>query len=402
MTILLTLILLLTALPAWAFDAATRRFSLPPGATGIATPFIFPDFGENCTAVPCAAIFIVTRATIEDTHADDAMLSIGFADGINQVVTFAHDDNAAGTSDGVRSMRNDRIIEAQESTGVTGIAEFYDWTSTGLRINIIDDFPGAYLVTVVIIGGDNVMAKAGTFTSNATLDGTTDVNTVGFEPDAVLLSSSRLATVNSGSTTYVWSMGSAVSDASSSQGSISCFSEHAASATYDARALTSTTYAMQTVTSTGLGTAVLLDGWDAQGFTATTKQTGLAAANHYLALKFGGPSSTVLDIDTRITLGLSSHALGYKPLFGMVLGTLAQAYGVLESDTDGSQCMISFFTENNQYANGVSVRDGAGATTTTYSVSNDQGIMMESNAGTCDAGTCFRGHEFVENTLNGS
>src|SRR5687768_17406437 len=183
MILFLTIIMLLAAVPGWAFDAATRRFTLTTGTTGLqAFDFSASGFSENCTAVPCAAVFIVTRAVTEDTQAAGAMLSIGFTDGLNQVVTLAFDDNGVATSHGRRDMRDDRVIQTNTTAGISGIGMFYDWTSTGLRIDITDDFPSAYYVTIAIMGGAGFSANAGTFTSNAAIDGTTDVNTVGFQP----------------------------------------------------------------------------------------------------------------------------------------------------------------------------------------------------------------------------
>ena len=390
--IILLALLLLFAVPSWGFDAAITRVPINT-ITGLQT-VTFNDFSEDCTAVTCAAIFVLTAAITDNTIADDALTSVGFADGTEQRMVLVWSNDGGTTTAGRREMRADRVIESYDG-GITGTALFYDWQSNGLRIDISDAFPAAYLLTVMLMGGSDFQAKVGTVTSNAAVDGTTDVADVGFTPDTVLFSAARLD-LNS-APGYVFTMGAAVNDGSSTQGSIACFDQDAQSAATNARALTSTLYAASYVDGGGQDLSLLIGSWDAAGFTATTKVVGLAANFSYMALKFGSPQFAVFDIDTRTSIGATSHTIGFRPLAGMVVGTLARTYDFDESDSDGSQCMISLFANTGQYAHTTSIEDAALDPNTT-SRSDDGGIMMGSTTGTCPVGGCLRGFLILDPT----
>jgi len=390
--IFLTFFLLLVAVPSWGFDAAVTRVAMNT-VTGLQT-ITFADFSEDCTAVPCAAIFLVTRATTDNTLAEDAMISLGFTDGTDQRMTLVHDNDNVATTDSTREVRGDRVIETMEAAGIDGEAIFYSWMTNGLRIDVTDAPPAAFLLTVAIMGGAGFSAKSGVLSSNAAIDGTTDVNTVGFTPDAVLLMGTRLAT--NSSATYLFTTGVAVNDGSSSQGSIGCYSQNGVTTT-NPHATTSTLYAASFTDNAGLATTIQVGAWDAQGFTTTTKRVGVAANYPYLALDFPSLDFAVSDIDTRTTIGATTTTVGFQPLWGMLLGTLARAYDVDEADLDAGQCMISMWAGQGQYVNNANVQDAV-TTTNTGSRSDDQGVFMGTDAGTCAADSCARGFVILEPT----
>jgi len=377
-------------------DIAVQRFSLSTASTGI-QDFSFDDFSMDCTQVNCAAIFVVTKATENGTEAPDAMISLGFTDGLNSVATSVHDDDNVGTVDSRRYFDTGTglVVRTLEATGTTGLAEFFDWSPSGgfkgLRLNITDGFPAGYLITVVIMGGVDFEAKVGAFAGNLTVNNTTDVTSVGFLADAVLLSGGRLTT--SSASTMLFTVGAAVNDGSNTQGSIGCYSNDGASpqSAY-VHALTSTAYAASYADTSGQGASIEVGSFDSSGFTATTRVVGTASNFGYLALRFGGADSNVIDMDTRTSTGTQSHALAYKPLFGMVLGTLARAYDTDEADSDGGACMISFVTPTRQFANTTTIDYGTSANTQSASFSNGSGVVMPADDGTCVAGACFTGN----------
>lgn len=371
------------------YDIAVGRFALN-NSTGLRS-FTLSDFNQDCTAVNCAAIILVTKAIADDTPADDAMISLGFTDGLNSVMNVVHDnDGSSVASDSHRSFRTDgRVIETRENTGITGVANFYQWVSNGIQLDTTDAMPENYLMTVVLMGGAAFQGKVGSFASNGSVDGTTDVTSVGFLADAVLLTGSRLS--GNSSTTMLFTVGAAVNDGSSTQGAIGCYSNNGVSPS-NVHANTSSLYAASLSDTSGLNTSLQVGSWDTSGFTATTKVVGNAVNWGYLAFSLGGADVSVIDMDTRTSTGLQSHSLGYRPLFGMVLGTLAMAYDTDEADSDGGACMISFGTASasGQMANTISMADAV-STTNTASFSNDQGVFLAAHDGTCNTDACFRG-----------
>jgi hypothetical protein len=379
-----------------SIDIAVRRFALNT-ATGTQT-FTFPDFTKSCTTQECAAIFIVTDGISDETNADDAMLSLGFTDGLTSVATEVHDNDAAAPTDTARRSSTTSLIITEDAAGLDGLATFSAWQPAGVTIDITDAFPAAFLVTVVLMGGEGLQADVGTFASNATLDGTTDVTTVGFEADAVLFSSARLT--GTSANTYIFTAGAAVNDGSNTQGSIGCFSQHgvAPPTPTNLHANTSTTYATSITDEGGLDVGLQIGTWDSQGFTATSKRVGSGANYHYLALNFGGANSTIIDMDTPTTTGQANYATGFQPLFGMVFGTQARAYDADEADNDAGGCMIGAFTGNNQYTMSNSMDDDLTTGSNTSSSSADQFPIMRFDDGTCVAGNCARGVTSISST----
>jgi hypothetical protein len=382
------ILLLLLVLPAhsWAFDVAARRWALNAG-TGT-QDITFSDLDEDCTSVTCAAIVIVTTGITDEVKANHAAMWVGFTDGTNSRVAEVYDtDNVSTTSSRRRTTHNYFIETSDPPSGPTGSATFNAWLSNGLQINIDDAFPDTYLATFVIFSG--VTATVSDFISNASVDGTTNVNTVGFNPEILLLASNRLATSLAQSGDFIITFGAAVNDGSSSQGSIGCYSRSAAT-TSNIHANASALYGMSVSDLTGLHAAMLINGWNSSGFVATTKRQGVGAAWNYLALKINGPQFSVISVDTPTATGTTSITTGFKPRFGILMGTLARAYDVDEADSDAGPCMISVFTDNNQYANMAVMKDGV-TTTDTGSLSGDKGITMYAHDNTCSAGSCFVG-----------
>lgn len=377
-------------------DIAVQRFNLAVNTTGVHS-FAFDDFSMDCTVVNCAAIFVVTKAVANDTEEPDALISLGFTDGMNQVTTSVHDNDAASAEvDSRREFRTDRVVNTLESTGITGVAEFYDWNpgvgQRGLRLNITDGFPDDYFITVVIMGGVDFESRVGSFAGNSTVGNSTDVTSVGFLSDIVFLTGARLSSISA--PTMLFTFGAAVNDGASTQGAIGCYSQDA-QGTSNPHAQTSTLYAAALVDDGGPDMSIEVGSWDSSGFTATTRVVGTTANFGYLALRMGGADISVLDMDTRTTTGTSTHELGYKPLFGMVLGTLARAYDTDEADSDAGLCMIGFGTLTRQFSNTTRVDDGVN-TFDSASISNGIGVMMPTETGSCTAGSCFRGQMMFE------
>lgn len=350
----------------------------------------FSNFSADCTAVTCAALFFVTTATADGTAAPDAMLGIGFTDGTTSYSWSSRSDHNVSATNTFRGQRgNTELIHTITFAGLEGFATFSAWLSNGIQISIDDDFAAQYLLTVVIIGGSSVSAHVDAFTPPA-LNTPADINTVGFEPGLVFLSGVRfVGTHDGGSEQYTLAFGVGVNDGSSTQGSIGCTEPDGASdgAPF---AISSSLYALQFADDDLVGTAIEVGGWDAQGFSATTRVEASSGEVGYLALGIGALSSAVVDISTPTTTGSSSVSVGLHSLFGMILGTLAQGYDTTEADSDGGLCMIGMATAEAQYVVMNHTEDLA-SVTNTESISDDSFILMEQDDGSCNAGSCLTG-----------
>lgn len=385
---IVSLAILLTLLSpglSLAFDIDVTRVALETDVAPNTQDITFSNFDEDCTVVTCVAIFFVSSGITDGIAAATRMNIIGFTDGTNDESVTAETDDGVGTTNTDRTMTDLAVIK---DDAVDIEAVFSAWLSNGIRISITNEPTTAWLATVVIIGGSDISVNVGSFVSNVSVDGTTDVASVGFEADAVLFAGARLGSNPGASTTELLTFGVAVNDGADTQGSIGCYSENG-QATANPHAITSTLYAAALTDNGGVDTAIQVGTWDSSGFTATTKVVGTAAYYSYLAMAFGGPDSTVVDIDTPTSTGADSVTIGFKTLFGMIFGTLAQAYDTDEADSDGGQCMVSFLTADAQYSISGGEEDAA-TTTNSFSLSNDQIVTMEQDDGSCVAGSCFQ------------
>lgn len=378
------IVLLFLLSPVYAFDIDVTRVALN---TGTGTQDVtFSNFSEDCTAVTCVVMAIVSDAVTDATVAARATIGIGFADGTTQVLMATQSDDAQSPANTERYETTGKMIGFPNDTIDI---DFNAWLSNGVRIDVVSAPSSAYLTHFVIFGGSDISADVGTFQANASIDGTTDVTSVGFEADVVLFSSTRLSSFPQDINQRIHTMGVAINDGSSTQGAIGWHAEDNANPT-SVNAATSTLYAAQQVDDGGLDTAIQIGSWDASGFTATTKVVGNAAQYAYLALKFTSANIALVDYSTPTSTGDDFVSIGFQPLFAMILGTLAQAYDTNEADSDGGSMMISTLTADAQYTINNADEDGQ-TTSDTQSYSDNIAIKMFQDDGTCAAGSCFTG-----------
>jgi hypothetical protein len=128
--------------------------------------------------------------------------------------------------------------------------------------------------------------------------------------------------------------------------------------------------------------------FDSQGFSITTRDKNTTSRVRWVAIKLGGPGLAALDIDAPTAIGDQDITVGFESTFGLILGTLARAYDVEESDSDGENCMIGVATADEQYVNQI-VNEYNTSDMNTASGSNDSFIQMNPGAQTCNAGSCY-------------
>jgi hypothetical protein len=367
-----------------AFDIDVGRFTLNSG-TGTQN-LSFANFDEDCTSVTCAVIFFMSSATADATATAGRIINVGFADGTSEISSYGEDDDGLGTTNSDRRISSNEVIE--DNPQALSI-NFSAWLSDGVQINIGATTGVQHLVNAVIFGGSTLSADVGSFTSNASIDGTTDVTSVGFTSDLVFLTGVRTGTINSGGSNHIFTMGIALNDGSDTQGSIGCYSRDN-QATSDVHAVTSSLYAAQHTDNSGLDQAIQIGTFDSSGFTSTTKIAGTAYVYGYLALEIGALDSSLVDISTPTSTGNDSVTIGHASRFGLILGTLAQAFDTDEADSDGGSCMFSIMTSDAQYVIGNASEDNVG-TSNTQSYNDDIAIYMSQDDGSCSAGSCFTG-----------
>jgi hypothetical protein len=386
--VILYLLAFLLLLSSWAhaLDIAVTR---EPVRTGTGTQdFEFTNFSADCTAVPCLAMFILTRATVDGVAAPHANIGVGFADGSQEVAVSVYAEDLANPTDTDRAARfGGEAFFLFSEAAVDGSADFSAWLTNGVQINVTDAFADQYLVTAVIFGGivDSEMGK----TQLGNVGAVADVTTVGFESDLVFFLWTRDAGSDDvANTTQFFGFGFAVNDGSDTQASIGCDASDGAAVSTPS-VVTSSLYALRLPdVAGGVGPGVQVSDFDATGFSLTTRDKNTTTWARWVAVDLGTPNAAVVDFSAPTATGPQSVSVGFESQFGMILGTLARAYDTKETDSDADSCMIGVATADGAYVNQI-VNDDGTSPTNTASGSNDSFAQVNPGDQSCVAGSCY-------------
>src|SRR5678810_751837 len=149
------------------------------------------DFTSSGFGTPKGILVMVTAGLVNGTVANHGLMCIGAADGTRNIVTSmrSKDGIALGTTATARRARNstDCLLFCDQDGNVLLQAQWSAWITDGVRLNFSVATGGAYLVTVLLIGGAGVSdVYTSTVTSPGVVDTATDVTGPGFEPSMLL------------------------------------------------------------------------------------------------------------------------------------------------------------------------------------------------------------------------
>jgi len=328
---------------------------------------------------PVAAMFYFEWATADDTITARTRSSVGYTDGTNQCVTAITSIDNVTTSNTARIQNSTNVIQEITTGSTQGAAKFDSWVTDGVRIDITNAPSGAFFVTVVLIGGaDVVSAKAAL---SATMTSATTVHTVGFEADLIFTNCIGSANNNASSPegALIFSSAISVNDGSDSNYMVGMHAEDNAS-TSDTYNYTSTVYCIGQVNNSG--GAVWLGGintYTSTGFTVSATTTP-SDKFCYLALEFANnPTITVAMEDSPTVTGTKSFgATSTTPEFGMVISGGNSSLATFQSNT-----MVGMFVADasNQYGWSF-VDEDAKAVTVCKSIIKDGGLVQLITAST--------------------
>lgn len=334
---------------------------------------------------PKAAFFTVTHATVDGTATDHAIIGIGAATATDERWSCSvGSENAQGTTDTDRRGATDECIIKllAGSASVDGEADFVSFITNGVRINWGNAPASGFLLTVTLYAGTDLSAKAG-ISSLSTQDNTTDVNTVGFEPDVVFFGTHNTLINDSGYTLAMLSYGVATNKNPVVQSSWVWASNNGqASGTILAQICNNYAFGQCSLTELSYGCEV--GTFDASGFSITSRLGDASADNvGYLALAF----NNVVDFKTGIidsptsTGSQSITDPGFKPQYVNLGLTQMQAVNTFYTTGLGGSFGISVFDEDNAYCNSYQDEDGSG-TSNTQCISDDTVINLPEDDGT--------------------
>ena len=193
------------------------------------------------------------------------------------------------------------------------------------------------LSKVVLLGGNDLTVKVGTFSSNNAVGGTTSV-AVPFLADIILVAGTGNIALDTATVTGQLCIGAAIqlggTVTQATMGHVNVNN----SAAGNMGAVVDSRYACAHTFGGTLGQAVELGTVTSSGFVATTRVATGVLLYGYVALKFNGAKIPFLQVINSPTApGVATTAIpGVVPEFALLLMSLAQTTNTLENDADAN------------------------------------------------------------------
>jgi len=289
-------------------------------AVPLKVSFTKSGFGE-----PKAAIFILSKGYTDGTEEAGASFGMGLTDGTRQYLAMGGSETGRSTTDTYRKMSNTTCAGYMKETDGTIIlaGAFSSWPTDGVEIlwSTIDGYVAGAIsqMTVVLFGGTDLSARAGTFTSvvpPGDEDDSVTISDVGFE-------AANLVVVSCGSATAFGTLGNGeklsvgfVDNAGGgvvTHASLNMTSADAVGTT-DLRNHVSTAYAVAMPQLSD--PAVYISDFGVNGFKAWTPAFIGSCVCFYLALKYNSKASHwvgVVDSPSSASGNTSFTNPGFKP-----------------------------------------------------------------------------------------
>lgn len=366
--------------------------------TGTGTQDITGSLGG---LTPKAALFFVTRATVDGTAAAHLAISIGAATGTSNEWAFTGNaEDGQATTDCHHTSASNRCILLTDP-GVSTVdmdAEFSAFITNGVRINITTA-SSAYKGICVLFAGSDLSAHANNVADvGNSVDTESNVTAPGFEPDLVFvcLTDGPLDTNN---TSIELSFGICHNGVSITERCLLVRNRNNQAAG-DPKFWLNTGYSGGHIFSDGSADWDLeIDSFDASGFSMFTRNgAGNNSGVGYLALAFAGAVDISLDTEaTPTSTGNNSTTNpGFTPQAVIGVQTYGQSVDTeIDGTSDAGAWGISAFTGSTELCVAIADEDAA-ATTNTQSYINTKAIDVPN-----DDGTVALTADFVSMDANG-
>jgi hypothetical protein len=340
---------------------------------------------------PVAVLFIGSFGITDGTAAAHNVVSVGAATGASNewVIGTTDEDSTGGVSDTDRIMRNDSCIlfSTPGAQAEDGRANFVQFITNGVRINVSNAPAASYLVTAVLFAGTDLSAQADIFQMDSTQDNTVDVNTVGFEPDALITATSQRNALDAYVNSSPPGLGFVHNDraAGITQRSTYVMSSNNQNPTAIGSRMTESYGCMSGNGTGGAIVAAEFGTFDANGFSCTTRLFGFGMYVGFLALRFGsGPfvESYVGTYDTPTVTGIDIESgPAFFPQLVLMIGSQIVAVDTQEEDADAGCLCYSSFDGDDEYCVAWNSQDNVAGDSVTQSLSDDQAINLPDDDG---------------------
>ena len=366
--------------------------------TGAGTQDITGSLGG---LTPKAALFFVTRGTVNGTAAAHAAISIGAATGVSNEWAFhGNAEDGQASEDTRRVTRSTRCIILTDP-GVSTVdmdAEFSAWITNGARINITTA-SSAYKGICVLFAGSDLTAHANNAALGDTLDLETNITAPGFEPELVFSALCDSQAMDTDSATLWLSFGIVHNGVSITQRQIAFRITNGASSG-DPRC--------EIRNDSGIGTENDWQGdytnFDASGFSIISRSNGANDSSvGYLALDFNGVVDISLDSEASPT-SIGNNATtnpGFTPQAVIGCQSYLQSFNSNTTDSDAGAWGLLGFTGSTEVCTAIADEDAA-ATTNTQSHIDGNAVDVPNDDGTVALTASYVSMDATGYTLNWS
>lgn len=323
------------------------------------------DFTVSGFGTVKAYLTYVTNAVTNGTAVDHAVFGMGAGDGTREWSCGVASEHNQGNADVHSRATNDESIMILDlSNAVDGEANFDAFITDGVRFNWANAPSVAVLVTVILFGGDDLLAYADNASSEVAQDADTSVTAPGFTPD-VLFFGTPLSNFNdSNSNRASFTMGIATNESTIQKGCVSTDATNSAP-TSEVASEANSAYVMIELDASSSSRVVALElkSFDGSGFTLTKRLSGTTLHFGYVALGFTDRTTAKLEnYDSPTATGdFARSGIGFTPQYVHLLPSFcdsqdtvettgaggAGAYGVCHIDAN-AECCQSFADEDNQ------------------------------------------------------
>lgn len=355
------------------------RFALSTATAGNTQDVTISGFGTVK-----AAIFILNQASTDDTIANGFYYSIGYTDGTNQAARGIASQNNATSANTGRTASDAAVICAPVNAGSGNDVEFAFSTfiTDGVRLSITTASSSARLCSLILIGGSDVTAHVGGV-GLGTGTSAIDVNTVGFLPSVVFMSSiskSDTAAASSGSSI---SIGAGINDGSDTQRFLTVFDQDG-TGTSTCAAYIGNASIVGSVTNSGLVWDAAISSYDASGFSITPSASASSSTVIYLCLKIDNSPDVYLgDMSWPTSGNYAETNPGFQPEFGFISSVMGPTARNTNTTSNIFGLSHAMFDTGAIYTNNSTVDDGE-TITITRSLSSDQ-LRILSQDGSTDS-----------------
>lgn len=341
---------------------------------------------------PGAVWFTISGAQSNGVAANDARMGIGAATSTTErwTITWALDNNINPTQTVRRQMTDECIAIITVAGAVDGEADFVTFIPNGVRINWGNAPAAAYFITAEFYAGTDLSAKADMFQMPNVLNGTVDVNTVGFEPDMLRLATGDMSSLDNATDNSDASVGVAINNVAEDQFCWAARSRDNQGATA-ASSHISDIYGCGRIGNAGTFTwGGEINAYDGAGFSCTNRIAADNARVGFLALAFNGAVDFWADIiDTPIAIGnQSQNGPGFTPQSVACGLTQMAAINTAYTDANAGSLGLNCFDSDDEYCNSFQDEDAANPSNT-QSLSTAAAVDFPDDDGTAAHAATF-------------